>query len=138
MRHQQTQVCDPSRRRFLGLLAGLGVGALESPRLSAGRQTSPAIEKRQLIDFHHHFFPPAFVAGELKRLYYEIANSANRPAMAALTSLVPMSQILFGTDYPFVPIDVTADGMETLGFSAKDLRSMGWDNGLALLPLLKR
>jgi hypothetical protein len=32
---------------------------------------------------------PNGVEDELKRLYYEIANSANRPAMAALMNLVP-------------------------------------------------
>src|SRR5262249_15494804 len=36
---------------------------------------------------------PNGVDYELKRLHYEIAGSANQPAMAALTNLVPMSQI---------------------------------------------
>jgi predicted TIM-barrel fold metal-dependent hydrolase len=43
---------------------------------------------------------PNGIEYELKRLYYEIANSANRSAMAALTNLIPTSQIMFGTDYP--------------------------------------
>src|SRR5262249_23331206 len=44
---------------------------------------------------------PNGVEFELKRLYYEIAGSANGPAMAALTSLVPTTHILFGSDYPW-------------------------------------
>jgi len=74
---------------------------------------------------------------ELKKLYYEIANSANRSAMAALMNLVPASQILFGTDYPFVPTNVTSSGMTNLGISATDLQAIGRDNALALFPRLK-
>lgn len=80
---------------------------------------------------------PNGVENELKRLYYEIANSANRSTMAALTNLVPTSQIMFGSDYPFVPIDITAGGMKTLKLSAQELRAIGRDNALALLPRLK-
>jgi hypothetical protein len=80
---------------------------------------------------------PNGVEYELKRLYYEIANSANRPAMAALTSLIPTTQIMFGSDYPFVPIEVTADGLQTLRLTAKELLAIGRDNALGLLPRLK-
>ena len=80
---------------------------------------------------------PNGVGFELKRLYYEIANSANRSTMAALTNLVPTSQIMFGTDYPFIPVEITADGMHTLNLSAKELQAIGRDNALALLPRLK-
>ena len=55
---------------------------------------------------------------EVKRLYYEIANSAHKPALAALTNMVPTSQIMFGTDFPLVAIDDTANGLKTLGFAA--------------------
>src|ERR1039458_6023573 len=72
---------------------------------------------------------PLGIEYELKRLYYDTASSANRPAMAALTSLVPISQILFGTDYPFVSsIGITASGIKNVGFSAADLRAVGRDN----------
>ena len=80
---------------------------------------------------------PNGVEYELKRLHYEIANSANRSAMAALMNLVPTPQIMFGSDYPFVPTEVTADGMMTLGLSAADLQAIGRDNALALFPRLK-
>jgi 6-methylsalicylate decarboxylase len=80
---------------------------------------------------------PNGVEFELKRLYYDIASAANPPAMAALMKLVPTSQILFGSDYPFVPIGATAGGMTRLGVSAADLQLIGRDNALALLPRLK-
>ncbi|HLQ27551.1 MAG TPA: amidohydrolase family protein [Acidiferrobacterales bacterium] len=80
---------------------------------------------------------PNGVENELKRLHYEIANSANPSAIAALTKLVPTSQIMFGSDYPFVPIGATAVGMTKLGLSAADLQAIERDNAIALLPRLK-
>jgi 6-methylsalicylate decarboxylase len=80
---------------------------------------------------------PNGIECELKRLYYDIAGTAYRPAIAALTSLVPTTQILFGSDNPFVPLAETADGIMQLGFSAEDLARIGRDNALTLLPRLK-
>jgi predicted TIM-barrel fold metal-dependent hydrolase len=80
---------------------------------------------------------PKGVEYEIKRLHYDIAGTAFRPAFAALTSLVPTTQILFGSDNPFVPLANTAEGMTQLGLSADELRLIGRDNALALLPRLK-
>lgn len=80
---------------------------------------------------------PSGIEHELKRHYYDIAGTAYRPAIAALTSLVPTTQILFGSDDPFVPLAETAEGMMQLDFSIDDLRRIGRQNALALLPRLK-
>ena len=80
---------------------------------------------------------PNGIEYELKRLYYDIAGTAFRPAIAALTSLVPTTQILFGSDNPFVPLADTAQGLMQLGLSEDDLRKIGRENALALLPWLK-
>jgi len=80
---------------------------------------------------------PNSVEEELKRLYFEVASSANPPAMAALMKLVPTSQILFGSDYLFVPIAVTAESMTHLGLSAADLQAIGRDNAVTLLSRLE-
>jgi predicted TIM-barrel fold metal-dependent hydrolase len=80
---------------------------------------------------------PNGVEYELKRLYYEIANSANRPAMSALMNLVPVSQILFGSDSPFVPTAVTADGLASLGLAQNDAEAIKHQNAEALFPRLK-
>lgn len=80
---------------------------------------------------------PNGIEYELKRLHYDIAGTAFRPAIAALTNLVPTTQILFGSDNPFVPLADTAEGMMQLGFSEDDLRLIGRDNALTLLPRLK-
>lgn len=80
---------------------------------------------------------PNGIEYELKRLHYDIAGTTFRPAIAALTSLVPTTQILFGSDDPFVPLASTAEGMMQVGFSADDLQRIGRENALALLPQLK-
>jgi 6-methylsalicylate decarboxylase len=95
----------------------------------AGRLTHYSAEMKDLVAK-----TPNGVEFELKRLYYDIASSANPPAMAALMKLVPISQIVFGGDYPYVPIGETAGGMTHLGLSPSDLQAIGRDNALALLP----
>jgi predicted TIM-barrel fold metal-dependent hydrolase len=73
---------------------------------------------------------------ELKRLYYEIANSAYKPALAAITNMVPTSQIMFGTDFPLVAIDDTANGFRSHGFAPADLQAIARGNALGLFPRL--
>lgn len=80
---------------------------------------------------------PNGVEFELKRLHYDIASSANPPAMAALMKVVPTTRILFGSDYPYVPAAVTADGMTQLGLSPAELQAIGRNNALELLPRFK-
>jgi len=77
---------------------------------------------------------PHGIDHEIRRLYYDIAASAYRPAVAALRSLVPTSQMLFGTDSPYAPAELTIDGMRDLGFSGSELGAIGRTNALAILP----
>lgn len=77
---------------------------------------------------------PQGLNAELARLHYEMANAANRAAWAALTSVAPVSQIMLGSDYPYVPVGATNDGLATLGMSAAELRAVRRDNALKLLP----
>jgi predicted TIM-barrel fold metal-dependent hydrolase len=51
--------------------------------------------------------------------------------------MVPTSQIMFGTDFPLVAIDDTANGLKTLGFAAGDQQSIARNNALGLFPRLK-
>ena len=80
---------------------------------------------------------PNGVDYELKRLYYDIAVSGYRPAIAALAGLVPTSQILFGSDFPYRALGETAGTMPEIGLSEADLNAIGRDNALNLLPRLK-
>jgi predicted TIM-barrel fold metal-dependent hydrolase len=79
---------------------------------------------------------PNGVEAELRRLYYEVANSANRPAIAALLSLVPATQVLFGSDFPLVPIEATQAKLPELGLSASDLTSIACGTASRLFPAI--
>lgn len=79
---------------------------------------------------------PHGIEHELRRHHFDLAGSANKPAVAAITSIVPVSQILMGSDNPYVPLNDTAQGLQSLGLSAADLRAIGRDNALSLLPAL--
>ena len=77
---------------------------------------------------------PKGVLFELKKLYYDTAQAAHRHAMSSLRELVPATQILFGTDYPYRTPEETALGLRGCGFSAAELRSIDCDNALKLFP----
>ena len=69
----------------------------------------------------------------LRRFYYDTAGSANPVNMAALRALVPLSQILFGTDAPFVDGAPQVKGLQASGFSASELADVERANALRLL-----
>jgi predicted TIM-barrel fold metal-dependent hydrolase len=75
---------------------------------------------------------------ELKKLYYDTAQANSAPALAALLKVVPPSQIVFGTDYPFRTSAEVSDGLTAQHFPARDLRAIERDNALRLLPQLQR
>jgi predicted TIM-barrel fold metal-dependent hydrolase len=73
---------------------------------------------------------------ELKRLYYETANTSEASNLAALLKFVPGSQVLFGSDYPYVPVvDNVSDLLKT-GLSAAQLAAIDRDNAARLMPRL--
>ena len=79
---------------------------------------------------------PNGVEYELRRLYYDIAVSGYRPAISALTGLVPIQQILFGSDFPYRKLGETADTMAQLGLGDADLAAIARGNAATLLPRL--
>ncbi len=58
--------------------------------------------------------------------------------MQALKQLVGSSQILFGTDFPFVPVELGLSGLQTAGFSPEELRAICFDNASRILPRIGR
>jgi 6-methylsalicylate decarboxylase len=81
---------------------------------------------------------PKGVLYELRKLYYDTAQAANPIAMTALRQLVPMSQIVFGTDYWFRGIEETVKNLDTCGvFNAAELRMVNRGNMEAILPKYK-
>jgi predicted TIM-barrel fold metal-dependent hydrolase len=79
-------------------------------------------------------YVPDGVMAELKRFHYDVAQIAHPMALAALTRLVPISQILWGTDFPFRFGTEYVKGLSEFGFSAEDLRQIDRENALRLLP----
>jgi predicted TIM-barrel fold metal-dependent hydrolase len=79
-------------------------------------------------------FPQGFSAAAAK-FYYDTAQVSNPPAMSALTKVVPMSQIVFGTDYPARSIADHVKGLKECGvLSAQDLQKIDRENALAMMP----
>jgi predicted TIM-barrel fold metal-dependent hydrolase len=70
----------------------------------------------------------------LRRFYYDTSISANPIQMQALKSLVGSSQIVLGSDFPFVPIITTVQALQRCGLTAEELRGIYRVNAGAILP----
>jgi len=82
-------------------------------------------------------FPQGFL-GAAAKFYYDTAQTSNPAAMSALRKVIPVSQIVFGSDYPYRTEEEHVQGLKDCGvFSAKELQAIDRDNALALLPRLK-
>jgi predicted TIM-barrel fold metal-dependent hydrolase len=81
---------------------------------------------------------PRGVLFELKRFFYDTAWSAHPGALASLTKLVDVSQILLGSDYPYRTGFDNVTGLIDYGFAANDLRAIERENALRLLPQLAK
>jgi 6-methylsalicylate decarboxylase len=81
-------------------------------------------------------FAPDGIEGEFKRLYYDTANATSAPAMAALMKLVPVSQITYGSDYPYFPLDQITN-LRQLGLTQEQLQAIGSANAMRLISSLK-
>ena len=78
-------------------------------------------------------FPQGF-GGAAAKFYYDTAQVANPAAMSALSKVIPVSQIVFGTDYPFRTAAEHVKGLKECGvFNPKDLQAID-QNALRLLP----
>ena len=75
------------------------------------------------------------IAEEFRRLHYDTANATSAPAMAALMKLVPASQITFGSDYPYFPLN-QIEVIRQMGLSAADLQAIESGNAARLVPRL--
>ena len=70
----------------------------------------------------------------LRRFYYDTAQSTNPPLMQALKLLVPASQIVFGTDFPFANGAAQLAGLQSCGLSAAELRGIYRENAVKMMP----
>jgi len=78
---------------------------------------------------------PDGIDAELTRLYYETANGFHAPNMAALLAYVSASQVMFGTDYPYVSVAENVAGLAEV-VSGADLEAIRCGTALRLFPQL--
>jgi len=80
--------------------------------------------------------PPGGALAALQRLYYDTAQCANPVAMRALRSVVPTSQILFGSDFYYRSAAKTARALESCGvFDRKELDAIEGGNARQVFRL---
>ncbi len=70
----------------------------------------------------------------VRRFFYDTAGAANAVQLQPLKLLVGASQIVFGTDFPFVSAPATSTGVDGSGFTADELRAIQRGNALKFLP----
>ena len=81
-------------------------------------------------------FTREIVDGELRRFYYDTAQVSNSVAIGALAKLVPISQIVYGTDYPYRTAAEHTKGLAA-AFSGDDLKAIDRENALRIMPRLR-
>jgi predicted TIM-barrel fold metal-dependent hydrolase len=73
----------------------------------------------------------------LRRFYYDTAAANDSLHLGILKLAIPMSQILFGTDYPWGSAAATAAGLQRSGLNATELRAIDRENALRIFPKLR-
>jgi len=133
-------------RAILNLIWSGAAERFQSMRLifSHAGGTAPFLAWRwSLLDFLPGTLEraPRGVMHYLKGFFYDTALSANPHALRSLCELVPATQILFGSDFPFAPepvTEMTVAGLASYdGFDAPARAAVERDNALALLPRLR-
>lgn len=74
---------------------------------------------------------------EIEKLHYDITTSTSRATLDAIKDTVPTTQLLFGSDYPYLPVAQTVQGLEQYGFATADLAAINRGNAELLFPRLK-
>ncbi len=95
---------------------------------------------RMVDDFPKKFADrvPHGVQYEFNKLYFDTAHAGAAGPLDALKDLVPVSQILYGSDVPIRAYDLTDDKLKDYaGFSLSDWQAINRGNAEHLFPRLK-
>jgi predicted TIM-barrel fold metal-dependent hydrolase len=103
---------------------GGGVITSVAERLHIQMVTTPPYKGKFTRDMVDH---------ELNRFFYDTAQVANEITIQALAKLVPLSQIVFGTDFPYRTSAEHVAGL-TARFNDEELAAIGRGNALRILP----
>lgn len=106
---------------------GAGTLPFLANRISAVTRVSKELAERN----------PRGVPYELKRLYCDIANAISPPQLAALTSYFPSTQLLYGSDFPFVAPKEEEAAFANYPLSAELRADIDRNNALRLFPRLR-
>ena len=71
---------------------------------------------------------------EFEKLYFDTASATNPPAMAAILKLVPLSHVMFGTDFPWGNAGGALTALDRLGLSENEIRAIKYESALQLFP----
>ena len=82
------------------------------------------------------FAPDGSILPILQKQYYETANATSAPMVAALKAFIPMTQLMFGTDFPYVTGEANLKGLRAAGFSDEELKMIEHSNAEKLIPSL--
>src|ERR1700722_2917174 len=74
---------------------------------------------------------------EVRKLYYDTANFYDPYSWPTMLKLVPVSHILFGTDFPFSSAQEVSKGLSEMGLKANELQAIERGNALELFPRLR-
>ncbi len=80
---------------------------------------------------------PNGVLYEVQRHFYDTAQGHHEGAIAALRTLIPTSQILFGSDFPYRTGEEVRQGLADRNFTRSELAAIERGNALRILPGLK-
>jgi len=100
----------------------------------------PVLAARIIDDFpkNRAANAPNGVDYEFKKLYFDTAHAGRAPALDALKDIVPVSQILYGSDAPIRNYELTDDWLvQYAGFSEDDWKAINRGNAERLFPRLK-
>ena len=105
---------------------GGGVLPFLAARISEISRTNKQVAERN----------PNGIEVELKKLYCDTASANSVPQLAAMTAFFPTSHIMFGSDYPFVPVKEGVENVEHYRFAPRVRADVERNNALKLLPRL--
>lgn len=100
-----------------------GGGSIWAQRFLVGETAESLARVAQTDSRLHH----------LRRFYYDTAAAADAVHMGILKMVVPTSQIVFGSDFPWVEPARIVEGLEKSGLSASELQAIYRDNAKAVL-----
>ena len=129
-------------RTIASLVFGEGKTALRFPDIrfiwSHAGGTLPFLTSRfeELTGRRRQEFPDGAVP-IFRRFYYEIAQGNTPGMLSALFHMVPVSQVLFGSDFPYREAMEAVRGITSYKLSEAELRAIESENAYKMFPRLK-